>query len=159
MDGSPRRSDSHIRFPGRSSTTAKYSTRVFGFLESQIFESVCGWFIPIKRFAENSIASLNSGAALYEVRSMKFDWDENKASRNLSKHGVSFEEAKTVFTDALYVDFYDPDHSDDEERYLIVGESNRERLLIVSYTERGDLIRLISAREVTRSEREVYEEG
>jgi uncharacterized protein len=90
---------------------------------------------------------------------MKFDWDENKASSNLSKHGVSFEEAKTVFNDMLYVDFYDPDHSDDEERYLIVGESSRGRLLIVSYTERKDSIRLISARETTRSEREIYEEG
>lgn len=90
---------------------------------------------------------------------MEFDWDENKASSSLSKHGVSFEEAKTVFNDVLYVDFYDPDHSGDEERYLIIGESNRERLLIVSYAEREVLIRLISAREVTRSEREAYEEG
>ena len=90
---------------------------------------------------------------------MRFEWDENKAASNLSKHGVSFEEAKTVFDDPLYVDFYDPDHSDEEQRYIIVGESNRGRLLIVSYTERGDSIRLISARVVTRSEREVYEEG
>jgi uncharacterized protein len=90
---------------------------------------------------------------------MTFEWDDNKAETNSSKHGVSFEEAKTVFDDLLYVDFYDPDHSEDEERYLIVGRSNRRRLLIVSYTERGDLIRLISARKVTRSEREAYEEG
>ncbi|MCC3404412.1 MAG: BrnT family toxin [Microcoleus sp. PH2017_29_MFU_D_A] len=90
---------------------------------------------------------------------MNFEWDENKAARNLSKHGVSFEEAKTVFDDPLYVDFYDPDHSDEEDRYIIVGESRRGRLLIVSYTERGKTIRLISAREVTRKEREVYEEG
>ena len=90
---------------------------------------------------------------------MKFEWDENKADKNLSKHGVSFEEAKTVFDDPLYIDFYDPDHSEDEARYLIVGESNQRRLLIVSYTERGDSTRLISAREVTRSEREAYEEG
>jgi uncharacterized DUF497 family protein len=90
---------------------------------------------------------------------MQFEWDENKAERNLSKHGVSFEEAKTVFDDPLYVDFYDPDHSEDEERYLIVGESNQGRVLIVSYTERGNSIRLISAREVTRTEREAYEEG
>jgi uncharacterized protein len=90
---------------------------------------------------------------------MRFEWDESKAASNLSKHGVSFEEAKTVFDDPLYVDFYDPAHSDDEDRYLIVGESNQRRLLIVSYTERGSLIRLISAREVTRTEREVYEEG
>jgi uncharacterized DUF497 family protein len=90
---------------------------------------------------------------------MEFEWDTNKAASNLGKHGVSFDEAKTVFDDSLYVDFYDPDHSDDEERYLIVGESNRGRLLIVSYTERKDSIRVISAREVTRSEREAYEEG
>jgi uncharacterized DUF497 family protein len=90
---------------------------------------------------------------------MQFDWDNNKAERNLSKHGVSFEEAKTVFDDPFYVDFYDPDHSEDEERYLIVGQSSRGRLLIVSYTEREDSIRLISAREVTRTEREAYEEG
>ncbi|MBG1265009.1 BrnT family toxin [Nostoc sp. WHI] len=90
---------------------------------------------------------------------MKFEWNQNKAASNFSKHRVSFEEAKTVFDDPLYVDFYDPDHSDDEERYLIVGESNQGRLLIVSYTERGNSIRLISAREVTRTEREVYEQG
>jgi uncharacterized DUF497 family protein len=90
---------------------------------------------------------------------MQFEWDENKAKRNLSKHGVSFEEAKTVFDDPLYIDFYDPDHSKAEERYLIVGESNQGRVLIVSYTERGNSIRLISAREVTRTEREAYEEG
>ncbi|HEY9809197.1 MAG TPA: BrnT family toxin [Halomicronema sp.] len=90
---------------------------------------------------------------------MNFEWDENKAIRNLSKHKISFEEAKTVFNDPLYVEFYDPDHSEDEERYLIVGESNEGRLLIVSYTERENLIRLISAREVTRTEREAYEDG
>lgn len=90
---------------------------------------------------------------------MQFEWDGNKAERNVSKHGVSFEEAKTVFDDPLYVDFYDPDHSEDEERYLIIGESNQGRLLIVSYTERDDLTRLISAREVTRAERESYEEA
>ncbi|MFN7463403.1 MAG: BrnT family toxin [Pseudanabaena sp.] len=90
---------------------------------------------------------------------MKYEWDENKAVKNLAKHGVSFTEAKTIFDDPMYVDFYDLDHSEDEERYLIVGESNRGRLLIVSYTERRELIRIISAREVTKSEREAYEEG
>ena len=90
---------------------------------------------------------------------MKFEWDENKAAVNLSKHGISFEEAKTVFDAPLYVDFYDPDHSDEEDRYIIVGESQQGNLLIVSYTERVDFIRLISARKVTRVEREVYEEG
>lgn len=90
---------------------------------------------------------------------MQFEWDENKAASNLTKHGVLFEEAKTVFEDPLYIDFYDPDHSEDEERYLIVGESSQGRLLIVSYTEKGDFIRIISAREVTRTEQKVYEEG
>lgn len=89
---------------------------------------------------------------------MKFDWDKNKAASNLSKHGVSFDEATTIFNDPLYADFYDPDHSDDEERYLIIGESSQGRLLITSYTERGKSIRLISARLVTRAEREAYEE-
>ena len=73
---------------------------------------------------------------------MIFDWDTNKAEKNLSKHQVSFDEAKTVFNDPLYIDFYDPDHSEDEERYLIVGISNQGSLLIVSYTERGNLIRI-----------------
>ena len=90
---------------------------------------------------------------------MRFEWDSNKAANNLAKHGISFDEAKTVFDDSLYIDFYDPDHSEDELRYLIVGVSDQERLLIVSYTERDVSIRLISAREVTRSERKAYKEG
>jgi uncharacterized protein len=90
---------------------------------------------------------------------MEFEWDEEKAAANLTKHGVSFDEAKTVFDDPLYVDFYDPDHSFDEHRYIIIGESKQGRLIVVSYTERDDVVRLISAREVTRSERETYEEG
>ena len=90
---------------------------------------------------------------------MEFEWDDEKAKANLTKHGVSFDEAKTVFDDPLYVDFYDPDHSFEEHRYIIIGESKQGRLIIISYTERGDVVRLISAREVTRSERETYEEG
>jgi uncharacterized protein len=90
---------------------------------------------------------------------MIFDWDTNKAAKNLSKHQVSFDEAKTVFDDPLYIDFYDPDHSEAEERYLIVGRSNQGKILIVSYTEREDSIRIISARKVTKAERKVYEEG
>ncbi len=64
----------------------------------------------------------------------KFDWNENKARINLSRHRISFTEAQTVFDDPFYVDFYDPDHSDDEERLLIVGQSQQGRLLVVSYT-------------------------
>ncbi len=90
---------------------------------------------------------------------MGFEWDEEKATANLKKHGVSFEEASTVFDDPLYVDFYDPDHSYDEHCYIIIGESRQRRLLMVSYTERGDVMCLISSREVTAAERKAYEEG
>ncbi|MCT7982798.1 BrnT family toxin [Laspinema sp. A4] len=90
---------------------------------------------------------------------MEFEWNEAKAASNFVKHGVSFEEAKTVFADPLYVDFYDPDHSEEEDRYIIMGESQQGRLLLVAYTERGKGIRIISARTVTQSERRTYEEG
>ncbi|MGH9967567.1 MAG: BrnT family toxin [Pyrinomonadaceae bacterium] len=90
---------------------------------------------------------------------MDFGWDEEKAAGNYQKHGVSFADAATVFDDPLYVDFYDPDHSSDEHRYLIIGMSQEGRLLIVSYTEKDDVVRLISAREVTSTERNAYEEG
>jgi hypothetical protein len=90
---------------------------------------------------------------------MTFEWDEEKARANLEKHGVSFDEAQTVFDDPLYVDFYDPEHSYEEHRYIIVGESRQGRLLLVSYTERGGVTRLISSRETTPAERRDYEEG
>jgi uncharacterized DUF497 family protein len=90
---------------------------------------------------------------------MEFKWDDKKAAANLADHRVSFDEAKSVFDDPLYVDFYDPDHSYDEHRFLVVGESRQGHLLIVSYTESGDAVRLISAREVTVAERKAYEEG
>jgi uncharacterized protein len=90
---------------------------------------------------------------------MQFEWDSAKATANLSKHGVSFDEAKPVFDDPLYVDFYDPDHSDEEHRYIIIGQSQQDRLLMVSYTERDDSIRIISSREVMPAERKEYEEG
>ena len=90
---------------------------------------------------------------------MEYELDEGKATANLSKHGVAFEEAKTVFNDPLYVDFYDPDHSYGEHRYIIIGESHQGCLLVVSYTERGDIIRLISARAATQTEQKAYEQG
>lgn len=90
---------------------------------------------------------------------MQFEWDPTKAAANLSMHRVSFDEAKTVFDDPLSIDFYDPDHSDEEHRYIIIGESQQGRLLMVSYTERNDTIRIISSREVTPAERKEYEEG
>ena len=90
---------------------------------------------------------------------MNYEWNPKKAEINLKKQGVLFEEAKTVFDDPLYVDFYDPDHSDNEHRYLIIGQSHKGRLLIVSYTEQNDMIRLIIARGTTRKERKAYENG
>jgi uncharacterized DUF497 family protein len=99
---------------------------------------------------------MKSDAILHYV---DYEWDQAKAASNLDKHEVSFEEAATVFSDPLYIDFYDPDHSVDEHRYLIMGQSTAGRLLIVSYTERDEVVRLISAREMTSSERRAYEEG
>ena len=90
---------------------------------------------------------------------MSFEWNEEKAGTNLEKHGVSFEEAQTVFDDPLFVDFYDSEHSLEEHRYIILGESRQARLLLVSYTERGGVIRLISSREATSAERRDYEES
>ena len=90
---------------------------------------------------------------------MKFEWDEAKAAANLAKHDVALEETKTVFDDPLYVDFYDPNHSQDEHRYIMIGLSIQGRLLIASYAGRNNTIRMITARQVTRSEREAYEEG
>ena len=90
---------------------------------------------------------------------MDYEWDPEKAANNLKKHEISFEEAVTVFDDPLYIDFYDPDHSIEEHRYLIMGQSSADRLLIVSYTESDQVVRVISAREVTPAERRAYEEG
>lgn len=88
---------------------------------------------------------------------MDFEWDPKKAAANLRKHGVSFYEAATVMMDGLSVTFPDPDHSQVEERYITIGTSSRQRLLMVAHTDRGDRVRLISARELTRAEREAYE--
>jgi hypothetical protein len=90
---------------------------------------------------------------------MDFEWNPQKATRNVQKHRVSFSEAATVFEDPLSSTAPDPDHSLDEDRLLIVGASHQGRLLIVSFAERGDRLRIISARELTRIERETYEEG
>ena len=89
---------------------------------------------------------------------LQFEWDPNKAASNLRRHKVSFEEAATVFQDRLSVTVADPDHSAEEDRWIIVGLSHRFRLLIVSHTERGNHIRIISARELTPRERKEYEE-
>ena len=89
-----------------------------------------------------------------------FEWDPRKAAANRRKHRVSFEEAVTAFADVLSLTVPDPDHSDVREaRYILVGQSERGRLLAVSHAERGTTIRIVSARPATRREREQYEEG
>jgi len=88
-----------------------------------------------------------------------FEWDDGKARQNINKHGVSFGEATTVFGDPLSLTIVDPSHSDHEERSIIIGESIRSRPLVVVHTERGDNIRIISARGATSRERRTYEEG
>ncbi|MDH6098652.1 BrnT family toxin [Anabaenopsis sp. FSS-46] len=90
---------------------------------------------------------------------MQFEWNPDKANSNLKKHGVSFNEASTVFNDPLSVTFPDPDHSYGEERYVIIGLSSANRILIVSHTDRADRVRIIIAREGTRNERRFYEDG
>jgi uncharacterized protein len=90
--------------------------------------------------------------------SIKVIWDPKKAAENLRKHRIGFPEAVTVFTDPLARIHDDPHHSDGERREIIVGHSSKLRLLLVSFTERGQTIRLISARRATRHERKEYEE-
>ena len=88
-----------------------------------------------------------------------FEWDPGKASSNLYKHHVSFEEAATVFKDLLSITVLDPDHSVDEERYITVGMSTHGRLLLVAHPENQEHIRIISARRLTPRERQEYEQG
>jgi len=89
---------------------------------------------------------------------IKFEWDPRKDSANQRKHGVSFEEAQSVFFDENAVQFYDEHHSEQEDRFIMLGLSIRSRILVVSHCEResGNVIRIISARKATRSERKYY---
>ncbi len=89
---------------------------------------------------------------------MEFEWNSDKATGNLQKHGVTFQEAATVFGDVLSLTFPDPDHSVGEDRYVTIGMSRLAQLLVVSHTDRSDRIRIISARRATRQEQRVYEE-
>ncbi|MCD6261950.1 MAG: BrnT family toxin [Deltaproteobacteria bacterium] len=86
-----------------------------------------------------------------------FEWDEKKAEQNIRKHSVFFEEAATVFSDPFSITIYDPLHSKDEDRFVILGMSENNSLLVVIHTERGDKIRIISARKATKKERRQYE--
>jgi uncharacterized DUF497 family protein len=90
---------------------------------------------------------------------IEFEWDAKKAASNLVKHGVSFDEASTIFGDSLATTIPDPDHSSDEERWVTTGQSAYGRLLIVSHTDRWATIRIVNARAVTARERRIYESG
>ena len=88
-----------------------------------------------------------------------FEWDPSKARKNIKIHGVSFDEASTAFKDVLSLTIYDPLHSDEEDRFILIGNSYKNRLLVIVHTERGNKIRIISARITTKNERKHYEEN
>lgn len=90
---------------------------------------------------------------------MHFEWDSKKAKSNVAKHGVSFKEASTAFGDPLSVTIFDPDHSEDEQRFILLGRTYANRLVVVVHTERGHAVRIISARLATKRERRDYELG
>lgn len=89
---------------------------------------------------------------------MEFEWDQEKDHQNQGSHGISFDEASSVFGDPLAWTIDDPDHSADESRFLTTGYSNQQRLVIVAHTDRQGRVRIISARNVTHAERRIYEE-
>jgi uncharacterized DUF497 family protein len=88
-----------------------------------------------------------------------FEWDPKKAGKNLKLHDVSFDEASTAFSDKLSLTIYDPLHSEEEDRMILIGNSLKNRLLVIVHTERKDKIRIISARKATKNERKQYEEN
>lgn len=90
---------------------------------------------------------------------LSFEWDPIKAKRNIRVHGITFDEASTAFSDTMSLTIFDPLHSADEGRLILIGNSHQNRLLIVVHTERGDKVRLISARKATKHERETYEKN
>jgi uncharacterized DUF497 family protein len=87
-----------------------------------------------------------------------YEWDSGKAAANLNKHSVAFTEAATVFLDPLALTYRDPDHSEGEQRYVTIGESAQGRVILVAHLDRGDRIRIISARKATRKEVHEYRE-
>jgi len=92
---------------------------------------------------------------------MRFEWDDEKNKTNFRKHGIWFEEAQTVWSDSKGAEFFDPEHSESEDRFIRVGISSRMKILLVIFCEReeGEVIRIVSARPATKKEREDYEKG
>ena len=96
---------------------------------------------------------------VYSLKLMQFEWDPTKAATNKLKNGVSFGEATTIYGDPLAITYADPNHSEDVCRFLTFGVSRKGQLLVVSHANRQHRVRIINAREVTRNERKIYEEG
>ena len=94
-----------------------------------------------------------------EDEKLQFEWGPEKAKKNLKKHGVSFEEASTIFEDPQFISFLDDEHSAEEERHITIGLSEKLRLLMAAHTERKNLIRIISARKATKNEENFYNEA
>jgi hypothetical protein len=117
--------------------------------------------VCIRESVSGCCVRANTGGAAIEVefRGLRFEWDDSKARLNRRNHGVGFEEAATVFVDPLARIFDDEAHSTEELREIIIGHSSDDRLLLVCFTERSDVVRIISARKVTRKERRDYEEN
>jgi len=88
-----------------------------------------------------------------------FEWDPNKARKNIKIHGISFDEASTAFGDDFSLTIHDPLHSDKEDRFILIGNSHKNRILVVVHSERGNKIRIISARKANKKERKQYEEN
>jgi len=88
-----------------------------------------------------------------------FEWDPNKAKENLETHGISFDEASTDFGGTLSLAIYDPLHFEEEDRFILIGNSHRNRLLVIVHAERAENVRIISARKATKKERKQYEEN
>jgi uncharacterized DUF497 family protein len=95
----------------------------------------------------------------FQGMGLLFEWDEKKAKSNLLKHGVSFEEASTAFADDLSITIEDPLHSDDEDRFILIGLSKFSNILVVVHVERADVLRIISARKASKKEQKFYEEN
>lgn len=88
-----------------------------------------------------------------------FEWDQEKAKQNIKKHDISFDEASSVFGDVLSLTIYDPVHSEKEDRFILIGNSFKNQIIVIAHTERGDKIRIISARKATKRERMQYEKN
>lgn len=91
--------------------------------------------------------------------SLLFEWDEKKALSNVKKHGITFEEASTAFGDLLSLTIHDPDHSENENRFILIGKSQKDNTLIVVHCDETTKIRIISARKATKKEQKIYEEN